>query len=157
MADVTETDLGSALERVASWLRRATPPSEWSAVALSSLDALARGGPQRVGDLARQERITQPGMTGLVGRLAAAGLVERGSDVRDGRATLVTVTVAGRKHLRDLHERRARTVATHVATLPAPARRALFDAAGALELLSAQPVSPPLPAALRPAAAEDPW
>jgi DNA-binding MarR family transcriptional regulator len=91
--DVAE--LSVALERTASWLRRALRNSEWNAVALSTLDELARGGPRRVTELAALERTSQPGMTGILARLAAAGLVRRDPDPTDGRATLITVTEAG--------------------------------------------------------------
>ncbi len=88
-----------ALDRLGTWLRRVTPVSEWNTVALSSLDRLIRQGPQRVTDLVAAERISQPGMTGLIGRMEEAGLVTRGPDPRDGRATLVTATEAGVDYL----------------------------------------------------------
>lgn len=136
---MSDLEAAAALERATSWLRRAHPPGEWNAVALSTLDALDRLGPQRVTDLVAQERITQPGMTGVVARFVAAGLVERAPDPRDGRATLVSITDAGRAYVRAFHAARAATVAEHLAALPADARHALRAAAGALDLLAALP------------------
>ena len=96
LAQTTETDLtGQVLDRIGTWVRRVTPPAEWSSTALSSLDRLVRGGPLRVTDLSAAERISQPGMTGLVTRMETAGLVTRRPDPTDGRATLVFVTDAG--------------------------------------------------------------
>nr|WP_239028957.1 MarR family transcriptional regulator [Pseudonocardia acidicola] len=108
---------------------------------MSTLDALSRTGPQRVSGLVTQERITQPGMTGLVARLAAAGLVERSPDPRDGRATLVAITPAGREYVATFHESRARTVAAHVGNLPDEQQRALLSATAALTALAAQPIA----------------
>lgn len=51
--------------------------------------------PQRVGDLAAAEGVTQPAITTLVNRLAARGWLARRADPADGRAVLVTATAAG--------------------------------------------------------------
>ncbi|HEU5008344.1 MAG TPA: MarR family transcriptional regulator [Jatrophihabitantaceae bacterium] len=131
-----------ALERTMSWLRRAVRPTEWSAVALSTLDALDREGPLRVTDLVARERITQPGMTGLVGRLADAGLVERNADPSDGRVTLVAITPAGRDYLRSIREQRAALVAAHLRALTPEEQQLLVNACRALQALSARPLHP---------------
>jgi DNA-binding MarR family transcriptional regulator len=141
-ADTAVTEAAAALDRAYSWMRRAYRPSGWSAVALSTLDAVDRLGPQRVTELVARERITQPGMTGLVSRLADAGLVERRQDPNDGRATLVAITPAGREHLRSLRQRRAEVLAERIACLPAAERRALTTAAAALQALSELPPTP---------------
>jgi DNA-binding MarR family transcriptional regulator len=133
-------DLATTLERTMRWVRRAVRPSELNAAALSTLDSLARSGPMRITDLVARERISQPGMTGLVGRLEAAGLVERGPDESDGRATLVTLTDAGREFLRTFHSERAAAVAEHLRELPAEQQRALLAAADALEALASRPI-----------------
>jgi DNA-binding MarR family transcriptional regulator len=132
--DVAE--LSVALERTASWLRRALRNSEWNAVALSTLDELARGGPRRVTELAALERTSQPGMTGILARLAAAGLVRRDPDPTDGRATLITVTEAGREHIAVRHDERARFLSEHIQTLSDDDRRALLGATRALAALA---------------------
>ncbi len=80
-----------ALTRVAALSTSNDAPSaQWRALSL-----LQQEGPLRVGDLARLSRTTQPGMTRLVGQLAAQGLVDRSADPSDSRATVVTVTPAG--------------------------------------------------------------
>jgi DNA-binding MarR family transcriptional regulator len=136
-------ELAGALERLGSWLRRTTPRTGWNAVATATLAELDRHGPQRVSDLVAQQQISQPGMTAVVGRLAAAGFVARTADPRDGRATLVSVTGAGRDYLRELHDQRALTIAAHLRTLPAGELRTLLAATGAVERLAARPISDP--------------
>jgi DNA-binding MarR family transcriptional regulator len=121
-----------------TWLRRETRPAEWSVVALSTLDALDRRGPQRVSDLVALEHISQPGMTGLLGRLEAAALVERRSDPRDRRASLVSITEHGRTYLDDVRRSRAATLAGHLTELSPEQQEALFDAMPALTALTAE-------------------
>jgi DNA-binding MarR family transcriptional regulator len=140
----TETDLvpvAEALAAATSWLRRALRPAEWNAVALSTLDAVDRTGPHRISFLVTQERITQPGMTGIVDRLAAAGLVRRQPDPADGRAALVAITPAGHDYLMSIRRQRAATVAAHIGSLEPGHQQALAAAAAALQALAACPVS----------------
>ncbi len=110
-------------------------------MALSSLDRLIRQGPQRVTDLVAAERISQPGMTGLIGRMEEAGLVTRGPDPRDGRATLVTATEAGVDYLRRLHRERAGAIESRLQRLPAAHRQALTQAFAAIDALCDLPVA----------------
>ncbi|GEL26252.1 hypothetical protein PSU4_52060 [Pseudonocardia sulfidoxydans NBRC 16205] len=128
--------LAATLEQVSSWVRRSSPPAEWNLVALSTLDCLDRAGPLRVSDLVARESISQPGMTGLVARLHTAGLVTRAADPTDGRATLVSLTDAGRDYIRERHRMRADTVVTHLRTLSAADRHALLAAVPALGRLA---------------------
>src|SRR5690348_2181741 len=140
----TETDLvpvAEALAAATSWLRRALRPAEWNAVALSTLDAVDRTGPHRISFLVTQERITQPGMTGIVDRLAAAGLVRRQPDPADGRAAPVAITPAGHDYPKSVRRQRADTVAAHIGSLEPGHQQALAAAAAALQALAACPVS----------------
>jgi DNA-binding MarR family transcriptional regulator len=143
-AMTTLTELADALERLGSWLRRTTPRTGWNTVANAALAELDRHGPRRVSDLVAQQQISQPGMTSVVGRLAAAGLVTRAADPTDGRATLVSITPAGRDYLRELHQQRAVAIAAHLRTLPPDELRALLAATGAVERLAARPITDPL-------------
>ncbi|MBU2664447.1 MarR family winged helix-turn-helix transcriptional regulator [Actinoplanes bogorensis] len=65
-----------------------------------ALDVLARGVAFpvafRVGDLAREMRITVGGASKLAERVRAAGLIERAPDPGDRRASLIALTAAGR-------------------------------------------------------------
>jgi DNA-binding MarR family transcriptional regulator len=130
-----------ALAAATSWLRRAVRPAEWNAVALSTLDAVDRTGPHRISFLVTQERITQPGMTGIVDRLEAAGLVRRQPDPADGRAALVAITPAGHDYLMSSRRQRAALVAAHIGTLEPAQQQALAAAASALQALAACPIN----------------
>jgi DNA-binding MarR family transcriptional regulator len=130
--------LAEALEQAASWVRRTTPRAEWSLTAATVLDSLGREGPQRVSELVAREAISQPGMTGLIARLAAAGMVARGPDPSDGRATLVSITAAGRDWLAHRHAVRAQRVAAQLRRLPDADRSALLAATAALTNLAAR-------------------
>lgn len=80
-----------ALSRVASLeTRNEAPAAQWRTISI-----LRQHGPLRIGDLAALSRVTQPGMTRLVSQMAEAGLLERGADEHDSRATVVSVTPAG--------------------------------------------------------------
>ena len=57
--------------------------------------------PRRITELAARERITQPGITLLVNRLAERGWVERHSHPEDRRVVMVELTSEGRR----VHER----------------------------------------------------
>jgi len=69
---------------------------------LSSLDRL---GAQRVGDLAIEQRVAQPTMTGLIIRLENDHMVQRQPDPKDGRASLVSLTDAGRQEIQGYRQR----------------------------------------------------
>jgi DNA-binding MarR family transcriptional regulator len=134
--------VAAALERARGWLRRAAAPTEWGPPAVAALVALDSCGPLRVTDLVARERISQPGMTGLVSRLADAGLVARSNHPNDGRARLVAITDAGRAYLRQLQAQRASAVAERLAALAPDEQRALAAAADALDSLTRAPIVP---------------
>lgn len=135
-------EVSFVLERLHSWLRQATPAVEWNSVALSTLALLGRCGRLRITDLVAAARITQPGMTSLVARMATAGLVVKAADPADGRATLVSVTPAGLAYLEQIHERRAKVIAGHVRGLSPARLQSLIDALDALETLAGRPITP---------------
>ena len=81
-----------ALTRVAALETRSeAPAAQWRTLAL-----LREHGPQRIGELARLSRVTQPGMTRLIGTMTEAGLVERTADADDSRAVRIAATARGR-------------------------------------------------------------
>lgn len=135
VATTDVAELAHVLERTVSWLRRSAREAEWNTVALSVLDELDRGGPRRITVLTALERTSQPGMTGIVGRLEAAGLVTRSPDPTDGRAVLVSATRAGRAYIAERHAARATFVADRITTLSDDDRRALLAATRALAAL----------------------
>jgi DNA-binding MarR family transcriptional regulator len=88
---LTIVSAANALTRIAAIeTNNQAPAAQWRA-----LKILEHDGPQRIGALAAFSRTTQPGMTRLVGQMADEGLVTRGADPDDSRATLVTITEAG--------------------------------------------------------------
>jgi len=82
-----------ALTRVAALeTRNEAPSAQWR-----TLGILVSRGPMRIGDLAKQSRVTQPGVTRLIGGMAQQGLVEREADPDDTRAVRVALTDRGRR------------------------------------------------------------
>ncbi|MEV4688668.1 MarR family winged helix-turn-helix transcriptional regulator [Microbacterium sp. LWH3-1.2] len=80
-----------ALTRVAALETASeTPAAQWR-----TLTILRDHGALRVGELARLSRVTQPGMTRLIGHMTDHGLVLRTTDAADSRATVVEVTALG--------------------------------------------------------------
>lgn len=73
-----------------------TPSAVWRTLGI--LDA---EGPMRVGALATAARVTQPGMTRVLGHMVEEGLVSRIADTSDSRAWLIAVTPKGATALRE--------------------------------------------------------
>ena len=71
-----------------------TPAAQWR-----TLKLLRDHGPLRVGELATLSRVTQPGMTRLVGQMTASGLLVRSADAADSRASVLSATAAGESAL----------------------------------------------------------
>lgn len=102
-----------ALTRMASLeTRNEAPAAQWRTLTL-----LRDHGPQRLGDLATLSRVSQPGMTRLVGQMVDAGLVARTTDPRDSRATVLAATDAGLSALEAWFDLLGRTLAPSFADL----------------------------------------
>jgi DNA-binding MarR family transcriptional regulator len=134
---VDDSEIATALTGFYTWWRRVADRGGFSTTALSTLDTLDRSGPQRISDLAARERITQPGMTGLVTRLADEGLVERVQDVADGRVIRASITVAGRARIAALRAERREQLQELVGQLGTADQRVLAAAVPALDRLAA--------------------
>jgi DNA-binding MarR family transcriptional regulator len=89
-----------------------TPAAQWR-----TLTILRDNGELRLGELARLSRVTQPGMTRLVGQMAELGLVERRPDSSDLRATVVAVTGLGLEALQTWLVRLTGALAPHFSDL----------------------------------------
>ena len=95
------------LTEVVTLLRRALRTSirtdySWEQLPMAQvemLQVLADNSPMRVGDIAARQRLAMSTVSGLVGQLMNAGLVERAVDPTDRRASAVTLTSAGREQL----------------------------------------------------------
>lgn len=77
---------------------------------LRLLAVVEERGPIRIGDLAQADQTSQPAVTRQAGRLEELGWVERVADPADARATLVSVTEAGRDALGAARRARGRAV-----------------------------------------------
>ncbi len=71
----------------------------------------------RVGALALADHSSQPTLTAQLGRMEAAGWVRRDPDPDDARASLVSLTPAGRAALADVRRARADVLAPAIAGL----------------------------------------
>ena len=92
-------DLGDAISRLNSRLRRDVVEAGVSLARARTLATLDRDGARRLTDLALAEQVAQPTMSDLIGRLVADGLVKRTGDGSDGRTVLVSITAPGRRCL----------------------------------------------------------
>lgn len=95
---------------------------------------------QTVGELGRYVRVGKSTMTGIVARLVSTGLVERGADPADRRASLITPTERGRDIAEALITRVRAEVLTLLLPLDQPARddlaallQSILDAADQLD------------------------
>jgi DNA-binding MarR family transcriptional regulator len=91
----------------------------------------------RITDLAAAERVAQPSMTGLVGRLEQEGFVRRTRDAGDARVVRVVLTDAGRDELAAVRSSRAAVLQERIDNLDENARAALAAAMPALDQLLA--------------------
>jgi DNA-binding MarR family transcriptional regulator len=100
---------------------------------VAALATIERHGPLSPSELAEFERIKRPTATRILRHLEDAGLVERVKDPEDGRGSILSVTAAGRTHLKRLRERKTAYLASRLDKLPAEDRRTLEKAAELLE------------------------
>ena len=136
----TEVDglaVADVLDRLILWARRAAP-SRMSSTSITTLDSLARSGPQRVTDLAVLQGVSQPSMTTLLNRLCREGYAARLPHPHDGRSTLVGVTAAGRRALAQRQGERTAALAAAIRELPAEHQTALGGLVEPLDALARQ-------------------
>jgi DNA-binding MarR family transcriptional regulator len=85
--------------------------------------------------------LTQPGMSRLIARLEARGLIERADDPDDKRACRIRLTEAGARAQRQVGARHGRHVAqTMTRTLSREQLEQLRDLCRALAVASHQPI-----------------
>ena len=131
----TDAELAAMIEHLLGdlwWQVNSELPSELSRTSASILKNLGEKGPQRVTALATLERVAQPTMSVIINRLVARGLVERGVDPDDRRATLVAITSHGLDTLSERAELRSRWFASRLAGLDAEDRSAVAAAVAKL-------------------------
>jgi DNA-binding MarR family transcriptional regulator len=100
---------------------------------VAALATIERHGPLSPSELADAERIKRPTATRILRHLEEACLVARVKDPEDGRGSIVSITAAGRTHLKRLRARKTAYLATRLDRLDAEDRRTLERAAELLE------------------------
>ncbi|MDJ0393337.1 MarR family transcriptional regulator [Rhodococcus sp. G-MC3] len=85
----------SRFVRLAAHLGTDDKPKAW----MRALSLLEEYQPLRISEFARLDRCSQPSATLLLGKLAAAGLVDRSADPKDSRAVIVAMTAEGTRWL----------------------------------------------------------
>lgn len=104
------TDAVTRLKRALRASVRSDDPWETPPMAqVELLQVLGEHSPARIGDLAGRRRLAASTVSGLIGPMIAAGLVARETDPADRRASVVSLTDAGRERLAAwtlAHERR---------------------------------------------------
>lgn len=127
--------LRGALVRIARSIDRQVPTEGLTRSQVWLLSTIARKGPIGMGELAEFENMNPTTLSRMVGKMADAGLVERVSDGRDGRAVRVRLTVAGTALHDRLRVERSRLFAERLAELPERFAAELLGVLPALEAL----------------------
>ncbi|WP_151483781.1 MarR family winged helix-turn-helix transcriptional regulator [Streptomyces albicerus] len=96
------------------------------------LQVLGEHSPARISDLAARQRLAPSTVSGLIGQMITAGLVAREVDPADRRASVVTLTDAGRDQLAAWTTAHERRMDAALATLDETERAALSGALPAL-------------------------
>lgn len=84
-------------------------------------------GQVRLREVAEHVRLSQPGLSRLVERMEADGLVRRERDPHDGRGTLVGLTERGREAQRAMGRRHARSIVARVGSVLTPTELAELE------------------------------
>ena len=129
----------SSIRRIARRAARQGFAGEPLPPAQSELLRLAAARPGlSVADAAHELRLAPNTVSTLVGRLTAAGLLERARAVSDGRSVRLSVTEAARQRIAGWRDLRAELAARALDRLSAGDRQTLADALPALQRFAAQ-------------------
>lgn len=127
-------DLVVACSRFIRFARRRAEidesPAVWRALAI-----LNEGGPMRVSDFARRDRLSQPSATAMLRRLKGEGLIESRPDPADGRASLCALSDAGRQRLIDRRTTMGQKLESVLASLEPDQRAELARAVHTMNML----------------------
>ena len=107
----------------------------WETLPMSQvelLQVLGEHSPARVSDLASRQRLAPSTVSGLIGQMITAGLVARDVDKVDRRASVVTLTDAGREQLAAWTAAHERRMDAALAALDGAERQAISGALPAL-------------------------
>ncbi len=106
------------------------------------LEALYHRGPMLLGEVQKRILVSSGGITFLVDRLAAKGLVERRNCERDRRARYAQLTEEGETFVREVFPSHAAAITRAMSALSGEHQRELSDA---LRTLGLQAAATPLP------------
>jgi len=112
------TRLRAALARIARSIDRQTPAEGLTLTQMWVLGSVSRLGPIGMTELADFEGINPTMLSRLVGKMSDAGLLERVSDERDGRAVRVRITAQGKALQDRLRVERSRLFSERLGELP---------------------------------------
>lgn len=124
--------LRAPLLRLTRRMRQEASPDGLSPQDVVFLANIAAAPGVGVCDLADIEQISRPTMSHHVKRLETAGWIVREDHAADGRRQGLHLTPAATSELEAVRRRRTDWLATRLARLPEPSRRALAQAAGPL-------------------------
>ena len=130
--ETVANDLLRSAARLSRWASRlaAFDVSYAQARLLALLDEL---GPARVSTLAEADHSSQPTMSTALQRLEAQGWAQRVPDPGDARASLLSLTPAGRDALEEIRRARAAVLSPTLTTLDESEVARLRDAVVALD------------------------
>ncbi|MFN2544203.1 MAG: MarR family winged helix-turn-helix transcriptional regulator [Actinomycetota bacterium] len=128
------SSLRLAVMRLARRLRQQTDGDATPSM-LSAISTIERYGPMTLSELAAHERVKPPTVTTIIGRLEAAGLVARDTDLDDRRIAWISLSPEGRKFVEATRSRKTAYLATRIGKLSAQDRAALSRAVTILERL----------------------
>lgn len=128
--DGDEATIVRAVLRLGRRLRVASPAGAFSGGELSLLTTLYRAGPMPAVALAAAEGLAPQSLTRLLRQLEDKAMIARETDPGDRRARIITLTVKGRRGLREaMRARRAWLAGAIAERLDEEERRRLVDAA----------------------------
>ena len=108
------------------------PPHQFSVL------ARLEEAPRTPGELAEIERVSAPSMTRTVAALVERGLVARTADPSDGRQVILSLTVEGRRVLKEIRRRRDQWMTVRVKGLSPEEQEVLRKAASILSRVASE-------------------
>src|SRR6478672_10291022 len=120
-------ELRIAIARTSRRLRQETGV-DLTATQIAALATLETHGPHTPSELAARERIQRPTATRMIAKLEERGLVARTRDPEDGRVSVIAITDAGRRLMREQRNRKTVFLARRLEALE-PAEREVLERA----------------------------
>jgi DNA-binding MarR family transcriptional regulator len=134
-AELVADDLRPVLFRLARELRKETEPLGVTGRQVTLLWLVKRSPGLSLAELAAEEGISPPALSGHVDRLERAGLLERVRETEDRRRVGLRLTEEGAKLLRRVRARRTTWLAARLHGLDDPELQAIARAIPALQRL----------------------